>query len=425
MNALKKIISVIIVVVFVNLFGGEAYCNLPQNIKNQANYITESPLHNKEFCSFSRHAKILTAGIHKVFRGLKFEHNAENGQNTKLGNGLLENQTDYTPEQIKAVTQYIATIIARVRFAEAPNIEYYNGNQLTDAQRLTVNQYGETIDKSNASGFFDPATATIYINAAKTAGSATNLINVIANETSHYIDYKNKIKFDGLYGTREKISDIASKEILNAWTEQFGTITYIPDPEYQTWLDRQTQLGAYILGNYNAGLVDDPEPLYDKPRSMIEVYRLFHAAKGDPYEAEWKYRHYYTRNALNSGLYENEQDAAADKMYQLQYNYVSIFHKYRDGENNKKYLLIDEYGASKEAVYDAQGKLVKDPANKGTYNFANDKIGHFFYDMLPYFKYGNSEDDPTTLWDRIKASGKSIKLFLEHTFKGKKDEEEK
>ncbi len=43
---------------------------------------------NKEFCSFSRRVKILTAVILKVFRGLKFEHNAENGQNTKLGGEL-------------------------------------------------------------------------------------------------------------------------------------------------------------------------------------------------------------------------------------------------------------------------------------------------------------------------------------------------
>ena len=46
------------------------------------------PLHNKKFCSFSRRAKILTAGILEVFRGLKFDHNGENGENRKLFKGL-------------------------------------------------------------------------------------------------------------------------------------------------------------------------------------------------------------------------------------------------------------------------------------------------------------------------------------------------
>ena len=35
---------------------------------------------NVQFCSRSRKAKILTAGIHGVFRGLKFEPEADIGQ---------------------------------------------------------------------------------------------------------------------------------------------------------------------------------------------------------------------------------------------------------------------------------------------------------------------------------------------------------
>jgi len=37
-------------------------------------------LKNGNFCSSSRKAKILTTGIHGVFRGLKFETDAEIGQ---------------------------------------------------------------------------------------------------------------------------------------------------------------------------------------------------------------------------------------------------------------------------------------------------------------------------------------------------------
>jgi len=38
------------------------------------------PLKNGNFCSSSRKAKISTTGIYRIFRGLKFEHDAEIGQ---------------------------------------------------------------------------------------------------------------------------------------------------------------------------------------------------------------------------------------------------------------------------------------------------------------------------------------------------------
>jgi len=41
----------------------------------------KSQFQNVSVCSSSRKAKILTTGIHVVFQGLKFEPNAEIGQN--------------------------------------------------------------------------------------------------------------------------------------------------------------------------------------------------------------------------------------------------------------------------------------------------------------------------------------------------------
>jgi hypothetical protein len=38
------------------------------------------PSNKIQFCSILRQTQILTTGIHKVFRGLKFESNAEIGQ---------------------------------------------------------------------------------------------------------------------------------------------------------------------------------------------------------------------------------------------------------------------------------------------------------------------------------------------------------
>jgi hypothetical protein len=46
------------------------------------------PLKNAQFCSSSRKAKILTTGIHVVFRGLKFESDAEIEQKGAFCKGL-------------------------------------------------------------------------------------------------------------------------------------------------------------------------------------------------------------------------------------------------------------------------------------------------------------------------------------------------
>jgi len=49
---------------------------------------TLRPLQNVQFYSSSRKAKILTTGIYWIFRGLKFEPDAEIGQKGTLCKGL-------------------------------------------------------------------------------------------------------------------------------------------------------------------------------------------------------------------------------------------------------------------------------------------------------------------------------------------------
>jgi hypothetical protein len=47
------------------------------------------PLRNVQFCSRPKKAKILTTGIHGVFRGLKFEPDAGIGQKGAFRKGLI------------------------------------------------------------------------------------------------------------------------------------------------------------------------------------------------------------------------------------------------------------------------------------------------------------------------------------------------
>ena len=72
---------------------------------------------------------------------------------------------------------------------------------------------------------------------------------------------------------------------------------------------------------------------------------------------------------------------------------------------NDKFVSLD---GKNETVYNKEtGQKITDPVNQGTYNRADpnkDPIGHFFQDMIPYYVWGNSEDDPTTAWERITGS---------------------
>ena len=89
-------------------------------------------------------------------------------------------------------------------------------------------------------------------------------------------------------------------------------------------------------------------------------------------------------------------------------------HQYtaKDGANTK-WVSAD---GKMEAIYDSQGRLVLADEDVGTYNlcpFVSDQgfttavktgIGHFFKDMLPWYLWGNSPDDQTTIVDRIVGS---------------------
>lgn len=87
----------------------------------------------------------------------------------------------------------------------------------------------------------------------------------------------------------------------------------------------------------------------------------------------------------------------------------SIYHLQGHAENynprnNTKVITLD---GLHETVYNELGEIVTDSVNRGTKNWANPKktpIQHFLKEMVPYFLWGNSEDDPTTIGERITAS---------------------
>ena len=89
----------------------------------------------------------------------------------------------------------------------------------------------------------------------------------------------------------------------------------------------------------------------------------------------------------------------------------NAYHKFTNGSQgdeakyNKKYMSPD--GKYEVIIcYDpdqvSSPYVVTDPNNMGTYNYGPGVgINHFLKDVLPYWIWGNSEDDTTTFWQRV------------------------
>lgn len=80
-----------------------------------------------------------------------------------------------------------------------------------------------------------------------------------------------------------------------------------------------------------------------------------------------------------------------------------LIHRMRGQEGNVVYLGP---GGHREAVYDADGELVEDGFNDGTYNYAHpvrEPLVHFTSDISPWIAWGLSKADPTSVEDRVYA----------------------
>ncbi len=93
-------------------------------------------------------------------------------------------------------------------------------------------------------------------------------------------------------------------------------------------------------------------------------------------------------------------------------------HQMNGATKNKVYVFED----GREAVYDAQGKLVTDPTNKGSYNYYNrvkEPLAHFAKDSDPWLKWGNARNDPSTPDQRLTAYLKDLKTGIITTYENR------
>ena len=116
--------------------------------------------------------------------------------------------------------------------------------------------------------------------------------------------------------------------------------------------------------------------------------------RGPAYRIEFDW--HYDRNIFN--FPPSTEQEAKDLGWIVLPPEESIYHRHGDGQGNVKYHSPDH---RMEAVYDEDGKLVTSPANKGTYNYGTSLGGHAVVDVFPYWIWGNCEEDPVPIHERV------------------------
>ena len=163
---------------------------------------------------------------------------------------------------------------------------------------------------------------------------------------------------------------------------------------------------AYVGGNPMGWI--DPQGLTEWER--IPGNSKYWRVKGKKY-SEYSKRErakfvHYNRNVLNEAPCRIEK-VENDKDWILMKDSKSVFHQQGyGGLHNKKYV---NNRTGSEAIFDKAGNLVSNGLNGSTYNFdvPGGPIGdaaHFASDIIPYYLWGNTPDDPSTLTTRLLTS---------------------
>lgn len=117
---------------------------------------------------------------------------------------------------------------------------------------------------------------------------------------------------------------------------------------------------------------------------------------------------HYNRNENNVDLPKSPQEAYEEGWKD---NVAANCHQFSATGNNVNSKFVSPDG-TREVIYDTAGNIVTDPRDIGTYNYCpSDQgnkiiagVGHLFMDVLPWYVWGNSEDDSTNMMERIVTS---------------------
>lgn len=149
-----------------------------------------------------------------------------------------------------------------------------------------------------------------------------------------------------------------------------------------------------------------------KPVEYCSIKELNIIKQAKPLTRE---QHYY-RNKLNGDLPKTSEEAKKLGWYPV----IANAHQFT--MTNTRNLKLVSPNGKMEAVY-RNGRLLTNPLDMGSYNYIPSGIsyrGHFIKDVLPWIKYGNAPDDPSTEFERLnsilghytkKAKKKGLRYF--------------
>ncbi len=128
---------------------------------------------------------------------------------------------------------------------------------------------------------------------------------------------------------------------------------------------------------------------------------ILRIAAGKALEDHVKKKH-YERNQYNIDLPESKEDIDEWKWEAEELANCHQFTAPQNGEPNLKFVSPD---GKREVIFDSDWNVVTDDKDIGTYNYASPdlRLAHGIVDVLPWIVYGNTPEDTTTIWDRIKG----------------------
>ena len=127
---------------------------------------------------------------------------------------IISNPEEHSQEELQGA------ITALVGSTSGAEVNFYEGDELTDDQRMTVD--GE--DKSALPGFYDAEGNTIYLNADKT-NSISDLLTVTRHENQHAIDDQDGVDYTTYSQDKDHYEDLAKKsesEFMHSLEREFG-----------------------------------------------------------------------------------------------------------------------------------------------------------------------------------------------------------